>query len=91
MNFLFYFPSWKPYKESINSFWHNIQSRNFYFIFPLGSLIKYLLFLPAQHTIKELLFYLPSGKPYKESIIPSGTTYGQGTTSIILSSLSKAL
>ena len=61
MNFLFYFPSWKPYKESINSFWHNIQSRNFYFIFPLGSFIKNLLLLPAHHTVRDFSLVFPLG------------------------------
>ena len=55
-----------------------IRSRNFYFNFPLESFIKNLLFLPAQHTVKELLFYLPSRELYKVFIISSSTTYGQG-------------
>ena len=50
------------------SFQNNIWSRNLYSIFSLGNFVKNLLFLPAQHTVKEPLFLFPPESFIKNSL-----------------------
>ena len=62
-------PSRKPYKECIISFLHNIWSRNFYSIFPLGSFIKNLYFSFWCHTrSRNLILSSLSEVSYRISI-----------------------